>query len=139
MLSGPFQTPQSRHRTRLKSDQRKLPARRCCRLRWPPVTALKGISVSLAKRLEEEFAVSTIRELAVNKHAEWARAVVQLADAGLAAQAVGVSPINEVRDIGESQARLLKEEFGIETVSDLGINRIFNAAWAIVLLAESED
>ena len=103
-----------------------------------PATALKGISGPLAKRLEEEFAVSTIRDLAVNKHAKWARAVVQLADVGLAAQAVAVSPITEVRDIGESQARLLKEEFGIETVNDLGTNRIFDAAWAIVLLAESE-
>jgi hypothetical protein len=103
-----------------------------------PVTAVKGISGSLGNRLEEEFAVSTIREMAVNKHAEWARAVVLLADVGLAAQAVAVSPITEVRDVGESQARLLKEEFGIETVSDLGTNRLFNVARAIVMLAESE-
>ncbi len=104
-----------------------------------PVTALKGISDSLRKRLEEEFAVSTIREMAANKHAEWARAVVRLADVGLAAQAVAVSPITEVRNVGESQARLLKEEFGIETVRDLGTNRLFNAARTIVMLAESED
>lgn len=103
-----------------------------------PVEALKGISGSLAKRLEEVFAICTIREMAVNKHAKWARAVVQLADVGLAAQAVAVSPITEVRDIGDSQARLLKEEFGVESVSDLGTNRIFNAAWAIITLAESE-
>ena len=124
-----------------------------------PVTALKGISSSLGKKLEEEFGISTIREMAANKHAEWARAVVLLADAVAAENhssrvhgasssakaetwnelpAVADSPITEVRDIGESQARLLKEEFGIETVSDLGTHPLFDVARAIVMLAESE-
>ena len=34
--------------------------------------------------------------------------------------------------------QMLKEEFGIETVSDLGVNRLFDVARAIVMLAESE-
>ena len=52
--------------------------------------------------------------------------------------AVADSPITEVRDIAESQARLLKEAFGIETVSDLGTHPLFDVARAIVMLAESE-
>ena len=36
------------------------------------------------------------------------------------------------------QARLLKEAFGIETVSDLGTHPLFDVARAIVMLAESE-
>ena len=43
-----------------------------------PVTALKGISGSLGKKLEEGFGISTVRELAESKHVEWARAVVLL-------------------------------------------------------------
>ena len=48
------------------------------------------------------------------------------------------SPITAVRDIDESQARLLKAEFGIETVSDLGTHPLFDVARAIVMLAASE-
>jgi hypothetical protein len=103
-----------------------------------PVTALKGISDSLSKRLKEEFGISTIREMAANKHAEWARAVVRLADATPAAQTLADSRIAEARDVGESQASLLKQGFGIETVRELGANHLFNAARAIVMLAESE-
>ena len=54
-------------------------------------------------------------------------------------RSVADSPIAEVRDIGETQARLLKEEFGVETVGDLGTHPLFDVAWAIVMLAESED
>jgi hypothetical protein len=119
-------------------------------LRAAPISALKGISISLGKRLEEELAISTIGEMAANKHAEWAQGVVLLADAELATegsadvgerkdlQAVADSPITDVRDIGESQARLLKEEFGIETVRDLGTHHLFNVARTIVILAKSE-
>lgn len=103
-----------------------------------PVTALKGISDSLKKRLEEEFGISTIREMALNRHAEWARAVVRLADATPAAQRLADARIAEARDVGESQAGLLKRGFGIETVRDLGTNHLFNAAQAIVMLAELE-
>jgi hypothetical protein len=103
-----------------------------------PVTALKGISDSLKKRLEDEFGIGTIREMAANKHAEWARAVVRLADATPAARTLADSRIAEARDIGESQASLLKQEFGVETVRDLGSNHLFNAARAIFMLAESD-
>ena len=102
------------------------------------IEELDVVHIIIGKRLEQEFAVSTIREMAVNKHAEWARAAVLLADVGLAAQAVADSPLAKVREVGGSQARLLKEEFGIETVGDLGTNRFFNVAWAIFMLAESE-
>ena len=124
-----------------------------------PVTALKGISSSLGKKLKDEFGISTIQELAANKHAQWARAVVLRADACAAENqpsrvhgarssatpetwndlpGVADAPITEVRDIGENQARLLKEGFGIETVSDLGTHPLFDVARAIVMLARSE-
>ncbi len=124
-----------------------------------PVTALKGISSSVGKKLNEEFGISTIRDMAANKHAEWARAVVLLESAFAAENqssrmnsasssamdetwnelpAVADSPISEVRDIAEGQARLLKEAFGIETVSDLGNHPLFDVAAAIVMLADSE-
>ena len=124
-----------------------------------PVTALKGISNSLGKNLKEEFGISSIQEMAANKHAQWARAVVLLADAFAAENdssrvhsasssakaetwnelpAVADAPITEVRDVGESQARLLQEGFGIETVSDLGTHPLFDVARAIVMLAKSE-
>lgn len=124
-----------------------------------PVTALKGISSSLGKKLAEEFGIGSIQEMAANKHAQWARAVVRLADAFAAENessrvhnarssaeaetwnelpAVADAPITEVRDIGESQARLLQQELGIETVSDLGTHPLFDIARAIVMLAESE-
>lgn len=104
-----------------------------------PTTVLSGISDSLAKKLEDEFAISSVREMATNKHAEWARAVVLLADEEPAALTVSNSRITEARNVSESQASLLKEEFGIETVHDLGTNHLFNAARAVVMLAESAD
>lgn len=104
-----------------------------------PVTALKGISGQLGKKLDQEFSICTIREMAANKHAERARAVALIANAQPDAQTVADSPITEVRDIGENQALLLKEEFGIATVRDLGNNHLFNVARAIVMLAEAED
>jgi hypothetical protein len=104
-----------------------------------PVTALKGIADCAAQRLEAEFAIRTVRDLAVHKHAGWARAMVQLASTGLAARAIAASPVHEVRDISERQTRLLAEEFGIETVNDLGTHGHFNAAWAIWVLAESAN
>jgi hypothetical protein len=124
-----------------------------------PVTAIQGISTSLEKNLNEEFGISTIHEMATNKHAKRARAVVLLADAiaaeELSSGATGASsaaeaetcnalpaaadaPITEVRDIGQSQARLLQEGLGIETVRDLGTHPLFDVAWAIVMLADSE-
>ncbi len=124
-----------------------------------PVTVLKGISRSLANSLKQELGISTIQEMAANKDAQWARAVVLLADAiaaedytseGSAASstakpekcnqllAVADAPITDVRDIGESQTRLLQEGLGIETVRDLGTHPLFDVACAIVMLAESE-
>lgn len=103
-----------------------------------PVTALKGISDSLGKKLKEEFAVSTIREMAANELAEWAHTVVMLADASPPARTVADSRIAEARNLCQSQASFLKEGFGIETVRDLGAHPLFNAARTIVLLAEAE-
>jgi hypothetical protein len=125
-----------------------------------PVTALKGISNSLGKRLEEEFAISSIRDLANHPHAEWASGMVLLTDFEHRAkdrsswenddrstahaghrkdwQPIADSPLTEVREISESQAKLLREAFGIETARDLAHNRYFNIARAIVMLALSE-
>jgi hypothetical protein len=103
-----------------------------------PVAALKGISDSLAEKLEEAFAFSTIGDMAANEHAEWARAVVLLADANLAARKVADSRITEVQNISQSQACLLREEFGIETVGDLGNHPLFNSARTIVMLAQAK-
>jgi hypothetical protein len=124
-----------------------------------PVTAVQGISSSVGEKLKEALGISTIQDMATNQHAQWARAVVMLAGAFAAENrsspmagasssamdetwnelpAVADSPITEVRDIDESQARLLKEAFGIETVADLGTHPLFDVARAVVMLAESE-
>jgi hypothetical protein len=70
------------------------------------------VSVDLSKVLDKEYEEKTLAELV---------------DAPVAALA-GVS---------EGDAKLLQEAFNIKTVGDLGRNKFFRTAAAIVMLADS--
>ena len=130
-----------------------------------PVTALKGISTSLGRQLEEEFAISSVRDMADHPHTEWASGIVLLADTERLStdrssrdnsrdnddqasargehrqelRSVADAPLAEVREISDRQATLLREAFGIVTARDFATNCHFNIARAIVMLAESES
>jgi hypothetical protein len=47
------------------------------------------------------------------------------------------APVGALAGISENDVKLLQEAFGIKTVKDLGTNKYFKAAAAIVALAES--
>jgi hypothetical protein len=126
-----------------------------------PVAALKGVSETDAKKLEEAFGILTIRDMAANRLAEWARAIVILADSreGRATpqeprqvqkpgkksykikrlKDIADAPVDQLEGISEPQAKVLKKSFGIQAVRDLANHRLFCAARAIVMLAETEE
>lgn len=126
-----------------------------------PVSAIKGISEALGKKLEEVFGIQTIRDMATNKFAEWASGTVLLADTDegkakrparssrkkaedgtdtrRAPESAADAPINRLQGISERQAELLQGEFRIDTVRDLANNRFFSIARAIVMLADVEQ
>ena len=47
------------------------------------------------------------------------------------------APVGALAGVSENDAKLLADAFGIKTVADLGRNKYFKAAAAIVALAES--
>ncbi|WP_055478606.1 hypothetical protein [Sphaerimonospora mesophila] len=48
------------------------------------------------------------------------------------------APVQALAGVSESDAELLKKAFNIKTVGDMGRNKFFRAATAIVDLAESK-
>ncbi len=124
-----------------------------------PVAALKGVSEADGKRLKEALQIDTIRDMATNRLAEWARGIVILADTeeGKTKQGgrininkaeykayevknlkdIADAPLDELQDISKRQANLLHEAFRIDTVRDLANNRFFSVARGIVTLADT--
>jgi hypothetical protein len=125
-----------------------------------PISALRGVSAADQSRLSEAFRIATIRDLAGNRFAEWARGIVILADSeldnaereapmninkavdkayeGQSLKAIADAPVDALQGISERQATLLQEAFRIKTVRDLANNRFFRTARGIVILADTE-
>jgi len=57
---------------------------------------------------------------------------------GKSLKEIAKSPVHALQGVSENDAKLLKEAFGIDTVEELGTNKFFLMAQAIVNLAKFE-
>ncbi|WP_412540129.1 hypothetical protein R8Z50_30580 [Longispora sp. K20-0274] len=55
---------------------------------------------------------------------------------GKSAQELAAAPVAALQGVSEKDAELLQQAFGIRTVADLGNNKFFHWAQAIVALAK---
>lgn len=115
-------------------------------LQYAPVSALKGVSDNDAIALKKAFGVTTIRDLAELKYAEWATDLCELAkntpSATLEeyrenldkkyekkkASQIPAAPVDALQGLSKADAALLKKAFNIKTVQDLA--KLKYIAWA---------
>lgn len=122
-----------------------------------PVAALKGVSEAEGKKLKAALGIATIRDMATNRLAEWARGIVLLADTEevetkqeerlkkvedkayevKSLKDIADAPLDELQSLNKRQAKLLREALRIHTVRDLANNRFFCVASGIVTLADT--
>lgn len=104
-----------------------------------PVKALRGVTDAQSKRLEQDFAVHTIRDLANHPEIRWASGICLLAEANQRRQCASSITSPEVAGQQDKiEIQLLKEAFDIQTIQDLQRNHDLQVASAIVVLADSE-
>jgi predicted RecB family nuclease len=102
-------------------------------LRDAPLSAISGVSEADAAKLEKAFGISTVGDLATNKHVLIAQAInafskysgrvldkeFESADF----RKLRDKPVSAISGISENDAALLKKAFGIETIADLAENK----------------
>lgn len=117
-----------------------------------PVSALQGISDNIAKVLNDELKIKTVRDLATNKYVRWAQALCHmemLENAGMRLREfldkeyetkpineIAAAPISALQGISKTAGAQLEKDMRIKTVRDLGTNKYVKWAQALTLVAE---
>jgi predicted RecB family nuclease len=110
-----------------------------------PASAISGVSEQDGKDLKEAFGINTVKELAKNKNILLAQGINAFSKASGAIldktfeskefEELRVKPVIAIAGISETDAQLLKQAFGVDTIQELAENKFVCIAQTIIALA----
>jgi predicted RecB family nuclease len=110
-----------------------------------PVAALSGVSQSDADSLKAAFGIDTVKELALNKYVLLSQAINVFSKCSgkildkefnsAEFEELRKKPVSAISGVSETDATLLKNAFGINTIQDLAENKYVRIAQLINMSA----